>query len=190
MSTRASINHWQPPANHEATELRRLLEERYALAGENVSGKVFEAGCGHGYGTFMLAGQPAVAKVVAVDIDAEAVAIARGQLRGNEKVSLRIADIEQIPVPDCLWMVCTEVMEHLNEAEEFLARAQETIGLGMVLSWPVGKSGNPHHTREFEPGEMKQLMGHWEGEVKPMKEKGPDGTVLARYELGVFRKPL
>ena len=185
--TSASVNHWIVPTDHAALELRRLLEERYANAVENVAGVVYEAGCGHGYGTTLLATAPRVSKVIARDIDAEAVAIAVQHT--VPKVSFGVSNIEQDPVPPCDWVVCTEVMGHLHLPHLFLDKLKGAARIGIVLSWEVGKSGNQAHACEFAPGKMSELMIGWNGHVRPAHERGPGGRILATYEVGVFVRP-
>ncbi len=190
MSHRESWNHWERYDEHVANELRRLVEVRYGLAAQVACDKVFDAGCGHGYGAFILGEGPRITHVIAADKDAEAIGIANVQLRGAPKISLRNCDLEQMPAPRCHWVVCTEVLEHLNDPEGFIAKmkAQQMVR-GMVLSWPLGKTSNRHHTRCYEAGDMQKMMGDWRGEMTPMAQRNPKGKSVRNHELGVFRRP-
>ena len=191
MSKQESWNHWKQTGDYVAGELRRMVEVRYDLAASVAFGTVYDAGCGHGYGAFRLYGGKQVTRIIAMDRDGDAVAVARHHMPVF-KGTLSIGDIEQMPVPPCQWMVCTEVLEHLYDAEAFLAKAKEKVTDGMVLSWPLGKTGNKHHNaarRDIKRGDLQKLVGDWEGEKHPLDQNNPEGKSIREHELGVFRKP-
>ena len=183
--TRTTVDPWEAPTDHEAKESRRLLEARYALAVERVTGVVYEAGCGRGYGTSLLAQVPLVTKVTARDFDAKTVGIA--VQHPHPKVNLGVGNIEQEAVPPCDWVVCTEVMDLLHLPEVFLTRIKRVARIGILLSWPVGKSG-PCPGSEFQVGQMAEWMADWHGTVRTLHERGPGGRILANYELGAFER--
>jgi len=186
---RASLNHWLNEDNPVPRELKRLMELRYNFAVQHVSGVVYDAGCGHGFGTNILANSPSVTQVIARDIDDEAVAIAGTQLQSRYNVDLGVMDIEAEPIPRGVdYVVCTEVIEHLQNAGAFIRKIKRSTCAGAVLSWPLDRSVNPFHLRKFEAGEMERLMGGWDGEVRQMVQRVPTRNKLRLYELGVFHR--
>lgn len=186
---RASRDHWLEPDDFLTSQLLLLLEQRYAMAAKHVKGVVFEAGCGHGYGTHLLAQSPLVDTIHAWDIDSVAIAVAKSHLSVYRNVSLEEADITADALPVCDWMVCTEVMEHLRRPELFLSRAKEVVRAGVVLSWPLDKErgqGHPDHKTCFRGGDMLRMMQGWHGTITQMQEYNLEGDVTAVYDLGVF----
>jgi SAM-dependent methyltransferase len=144
--------------------------QRYWFALPLVTGKrVIDLGCGEGYGSFLLA--RTAASVVGLDIDAAAIAHARGRygyLRNNlsfiegSMTTVPVAETERFDVA-----VCFEVLEHIDDHERLLAEVRRLLTPGgvLVISTPnrrvySDKTGyrNPFHVKELYFDELEQLL--------------------------------
>jgi SAM-dependent methyltransferase len=143
---------------------------RYRFAAAFVEGRrVLDIACGTGYGGAILLGAGAQS-VVGVDSSPEAVAEAtRRQQPGFEAIR---ADGLDLPFEDGTFdvVVSFETLEHVEEAERFVAELRRVLADGgvLVLSTPnavhtsqVGGAPNPFHVREYEPAALGELLrGH------------------------------
>ncbi len=136
---------------------------RYSWAAALVRDKrVLDAGCGTGYGSVLLA-QAGAAEVVGVDIDADALEVARRSL--PESVTLETADVLALPAElgEFDVIVCFEVIEHTDEPDRVLDQLAGTLrpsGI-LVISSPnrdVYPPGNPYHKHEFRPEELAEAL--------------------------------
>ncbi|MFO7654283.1 MAG: methyltransferase domain-containing protein [Candidatus Krumholzibacteriia bacterium] len=154
----------------------RHLEEdhlaRYRFALDHVRGRrVLDIACGTGYGAHLLATGDAV-EVVGVDVDEQVVAYARDRYR---KPNLRFAtgditrwrDAEPFAV-----ITCFETVEHVPDHRAALANLHALLAAGGTLlisspnrpvtspaaRTPHDPPANPHHVREFTPGELRREL--------------------------------
>ncbi|HXG09844.1 MAG TPA: class I SAM-dependent methyltransferase [Gemmataceae bacterium] len=143
---------------------------RYVFAAHFVKDRtVLDAGCGCGYGAAFLAARGA-ARVLGVDISAEAIAYARAHYR-RDNLEYRVSDVVALDLGDRMFdvVVSFEVIEHLADAEKFLAEVARVLkeeGLFLVstpnrLAYRRGQEPNPFHTREFDGDEFRRLLGRF-----------------------------
>ncbi len=146
-----------PGDMHGLIEAEHLA--RYRWASTCVAGlRVLDAGCGVGYGSLLLRAAGA-AHVTGVDIAREAVETARA--RAVAGVEFLCGDISALPLEDasCDVTVCFEAIEHVDDQPRTLDELRRVLtpaGL-LIISSPnrdVYQEGNPHHTREYSPGEL------------------------------------
>ncbi len=148
-------------------EMHGLIEAehvaRYRWASSCVSGlRVLDAGCGTGYGSRLL-GAAGAASVTGVDIAEEAIEAARAD--GAEGVQFLRGDISDLPFEDASFdvVVCFEAIEHVHDQArtlDELHRLLNSTGL-LIVSSPnreVYQEGNPHHTHEFAPEELRGAL--------------------------------
>ena len=134
---------------------------RYLFAGELVRGRLtLDAGCGHGYGTHLLAA--AGAQVVGLERDYQVVE--RGQLR-----RWVAGDLQRLPFRSGAFQraVAFEVLEHLPNPEGFLDELRRCLtpdGI-LLLSTPDRAAyseatgyRNPYHTREYSENELRESL--------------------------------
>lgn len=137
---------------------------RFAVARlitEDLPGYVLDAGCGVGYGSFILA--ESGFRVVGVDLDGEAIAHGNAHFT-HSLVSRKISDVtkwagENEPSA----VVAFEVIEHVENAPGFLREAGRTakILIGSVPnedSIPFEAAKYPWHFRHYTPDEIVRVL--------------------------------
>lgn len=139
---------------------------RYLFASQIVKEKVvLDAGCGSGYGSFILAKYGKAKKVYAVDISQEAIDYAQSKYF-HKNIKFQVNDAEKlktISAKSVDVIVSFEVIEHLNDQEKFLnqiKRVLKTNGV-FIVSTPnkyTYPEGNLFHTKELYPEEFKKLL--------------------------------
>lgn len=139
--------------------------KRYRFAAQFIRGKrVLDAGCGVGYGSRLLAQEGALA-VVAVDISADALAIARSQF-AHPSVSYLQDDCEVLAnVAGCFDVIISfENIEHLRNPSLFATRSAELLNADglLICSTPNNPKGaqteNPFHEHEFSQQQFVALF--------------------------------
>jgi SAM-dependent methyltransferase len=164
---------------------------RYRFARPHVEGKrVLDVACGTGYALDLLA--ESARRVVAVDIDAGAVASARREAHG--RVVVAVADACRLPFAAGAFDVVTsfETLEHLDRRAEFLTEVRRVLrpdGL-LVLSTPNasytrpvdGRPRNPFHVHEYTPGELRGQIAPLFASVELLGQ-----ALHARFRISPFR---
>lgn len=162
--------------------LKNLLTEDLAkfrfAAQYTVDKVVLDAGCGAGQGTTYLA-QKEARYVIGVDISYEAVAYAYHRyVEGDGVLNLSFGRVNANQLGFCDkvfdWVTSIEVIEHLQERENYLAEIRRVLkdDGGLVLSTPNKRVSSPtpgsmwpHHVYEFHPDELRSLLTRYFGEV-------------------------
>jgi 2-polyprenyl-3-methyl-5-hydroxy-6-metoxy-1,4-benzoquinol methylase len=151
-----------PEKMHGLIEVEHLA--RYIWASNHARGRrVLDAACGVGYGSLLLHGAGA-ASVTGVDIAEQA--IDEATARAGRVAQFVRGDISALPFEDASFdlVVCFETIEHVVEQERALDELRRVLspeGLLMVSSpnRDVYEAGNPHHTREYTPEELRSALG-------------------------------
>jgi len=143
---------------------------RYAFARRYAAGKrALDAACGEGYGTALIAG--VAADAVGVDIDAAAIAHARGSYGARAGLRYEQGSVTALPLGDASVeiVISFETIEHLPEAEQprmlaEFARVLVPNGL-LLLSSPNRRKysdernyRNPFHLHELYRDELERLL--------------------------------
>ncbi len=173
---------------------RRALDREYqkawyehvaALPG--IKGKsVLDVGAGSGYGIPILAAGGA-SRVHGID-----------PLPAGHGVSP--TPIEEIGTRSFDWVVAMDVIEHVEDDEDFLAqlvRVAETVFFS-TPNWNCSRCTNPFHVREYTPAELRTLLLDyddlcrrvWLGDARwnIVEVKGIDDAEL-RNNFGVLLSP-
>jgi SAM-dependent methyltransferase len=151
-----------------------LLNEhvaRYRFAARFAAGAVvLDAGCGSGYGSADLGGMGRAARVVGIDVSAEAVRHAASTF-GGPGICFLEAACETLPFADDAFdlVVAFEVIEHLEKWQDLLDQARRVLRPGglLIVSTPnkayyaetrAAAGPNPFHVHEFERGEFRAAL--------------------------------
>lgn len=147
-----------------AEALFREHEERYVFAGQYVVGKdVLDVACGTGIGTSYLR-QAGARKVSGLDLDPGAIAFAKVNYPECEFAQ---SDATALSLPDGSVdvVVSFETIEHIKDQKKFLQECRRVLRTegSLICSTPnlgISRWGpeNPHHFREFDPSEFKELL--------------------------------
>jgi SAM-dependent methyltransferase len=150
-----------PGEMHGLIEAEHLA--RYHWASACVSGlRVLDAGCGNGYGSLLLL-EAGATTVTGIDIAQEAIEAARK--RAVSGVQFVLGDISDLPFEDDSFdvAVCFEAIEHVHDQPRTLDELHRVLvpaGL-LIISSPnrgVYQEGNPHHTHEYTPDELRAAL--------------------------------
>lgn len=169
-----SLQHGIDALHHEDEWESFLHVSRYLFARKYCYGKVLDAGCGFGYGAYLLSTSEEVSQVLGVDVSKEVVTYAESRYSGK-KVSFCCSDLRKLNLRkqsfDCVALI--ECLEHLptSEAMLLLGNLWKTIKVGglLVLTTPNkdallnrikrrARSTIPTHVREYGINEIYDLL--------------------------------
>lgn len=153
-----------------ANALDRLLSrmsavQRYRIARKYVYGRVADAACGCGYGSWIISKCPAVTKVRGFDNDAAALIQAEaefGEFATFRHVSL-CAPVARTALmafhPDVV--LSLETIEHLTDGWAFVQAVKESGAQRFVVSFPSFPTTtfNPYHLHDWTVTEMNKAVG-------------------------------
>ena len=162
------------------------LARYWWASGAAAGADVLDAGCGVGFGTKLLV-EAGARSATGVDIAEEAVAAARE--RCGEGATFQVADLEALPLADDSvdLAVCFEALEHVERPEHVIAELRRVLrGSGtLAISSPnrlVSTGQNPHHEREFSPGELHSALVQSFDTVTLLSQQSWLASVLAGPE--------
>lgn len=142
---------------------------RYRLAKRYCHDKrVLDAGCGYGYGSFMLSGGSK--EVVGIDISEEAIQIAERRY-SNPNLEFLLMNAEEMSFNNQFdVIVAFENIEHLEAPGLFLDKVRlylEPDGV-FIVSTPNKKytGDNPYHFKEYSHEQFQQVLKGYFQEVK------------------------
>lgn len=163
--------------NYDGVEIEAEHVHRYKVVAKNVENlRVLDAGCGTGYGSFILS--QTASNVVGVDISDETITWCQEQYGAPKNLSFIQASLEKLPFAnaefDCI--INLEVIEHVDEEVQnaFLKEAKRVLKPSgfLIISTPnktmyTDKSGyhNPFHIHEFYPEEFRAFLSNEFGNI-------------------------
>jgi len=135
--------------------------ERYRFAAQKVAGSVLDAGCGCGYGTWLISEKTKF--TLGIDKNREAIRYALEHYQGP-KAYFHPGDITSINgAVDFDYIVAFEVIEHLRYPGAALKRLAKA-GKKLIMSVPneenrpYDESKFPFHFRHFTPDEILLIL--------------------------------
>ena len=151
--------------------------------------EIRDVGCGAGYGAAILA-DSAAARVLALDIDTEAIEWARAHYQAP-KLRFKQADCTEMLDFDGTFdlIVAFEVIEHLARPEMFLKEARRVMRRDgtLLVSTPnrryyTEERGvkNPFHTREYDAAEFRALLGGFFAHVQLLGQNHVPAITFSR----------
>lgn len=145
------------------------LAARYALSEGMIKkncrnpGRIVDVGCGDGVFTKRLAEIYMDSEVIGFDFDETAIdnAVKKTEKLGLSNLSFVNGDVFK-HVTEADLIVATDVIEHLNKPDVFLATCHDTLTSGgkLFISTPIRyreHSTDPYHVREFFYDELEAL---------------------------------
>ena len=132
--------------------------ERYKFAMQRVSGKILDAACGVGYGTFML---NEVGKAVGIDVEPEAIAHAETYFPGPKYY---VADVRK-PWGKFDWVVSFETIEHVENPEQALEAFRHSNNL--IISSP-NQTAYPFDPKQYRGSKYPHLRHYTEAQFEDL----------------------
>jgi len=155
-------------------ELDNLFQEhviRYLFSSQFIKSKtVLDAGCGTGYGSYILA-QNKAKKVVGIDNSKEAIEYCKNNYQ-SKNLEFKIGDCEELNFSDSSFDVVAsfELIEHLKKPESFLSGVKRILKKdGIFITSTPNKltynTENPFHYKEYTENEFKETLKIYFSEV-------------------------
>lgn len=150
----------EEPAGVVALHLKRYVFAEPFCAGKTV----LDAACGTGYGSARLGA--VAARVLGVDVDADAVAYARRRY-GADNVEFDAMDVAALRLDDASFdvVVSFETIEHLPDRDAFLREVVRVLRPSgtLVVSTPnvprtTERPANPFHRVEYSRADFERLL--------------------------------
>ena len=138
--------------------------QRYKKALDFISSEsiILDAGCGYGYGAFILSKK--AKKVIAVDISTEALDYAKNRYK-RKNIEYLLGDLETIDLSKFTFdfIICLEVIEHIKNPLLVLRKFRKWIKKKgfLLISTPNGKNQyatNPYHVRTYGEEEIIKIL--------------------------------
>jgi len=139
---------------------------RYFFSTQLVKNKiVLDAGCGSGYGSYILSKHGQAKKIYGIDISKESISYAKEYYQ-YKNINFKLGDIKKLKkTKDKSIDITTafEVIEHIYKQNEFLQQIKRVLkknGL-LIVSTPNKYNypkGNKFHVKELYPEEFLQLL--------------------------------
>jgi len=134
--------------------------ERYALLRQFATGVVCDAACGCGYGSYLLATNPDVERVIGVDADADTIQFAQ-QEYSTEKVEFHAANLAEWTSDRPIDMLITvETIEHIRDTS-VMPNFVDRNGIDkLIITYPSKKTThyNPFHLYDFRLQDILDLF--------------------------------
>jgi len=154
--------------------------------------RIIDIGCGTGYGTLYLA--QVASWAVGIDIDKETICQAEKQYQ-KENLQFVVMDGIKLAFPDSIFdFVCSfEVIEHIEKQKEYICEIKRTLrnnGILMIstpnrITHPFAGL-NPHHYKEFSPGEFESFLSSFFREVEIYGERS-ETKAMRLYHFPIMR---
>jgi 2-polyprenyl-3-methyl-5-hydroxy-6-metoxy-1,4-benzoquinol methylase len=170
----------------EFTQFERqvLIQEhlkRYGSIRRFCYGDVLDFACGCGYGAYMLAQNPDVKSVTAVDNSADAIEWAKKHF-SHPNINHVLSDAREV-TGKFNTLVCLETIEHIKETHVVPEIVDRCSIDNLIISFPDKKTThyNPHHFHDFV---RQDLIDLFPKHVLYHQIRFADSTALLMTRLG------
>jgi len=132
---------------------------RYQLIKRFCYGKVLDAACGVGYGSYLLSNNPDISEVIGIDISSDAICHAKQEFK-SPKIKFLQKSIIDLDEP-CDTFVSLETLEHIQEVDDFVKAVERCQPNVLIVSFPDKKSThfNEFHFHDFKKQDLINLFG-------------------------------
>jgi len=132
---------------------------RYQLIKRFCFGKVLDAACGVGYGSYLLSNNPDISEVIGIDISSDAINHAKQEFK-SPKIKFLQKSITDLDEP-CDTFVSLETLEHIREVDDFAKAIERCQPKILIVSFPDKKSThfNEFHFHDFKKQDLINLFG-------------------------------
>jgi SAM-dependent methyltransferase len=142
-------------------EIRQDHRGRYAFAMAYVEGKVLDAACGTGYGSFMMAQSHQVDLITGVDISGHAIAFAKDAWP-HEKINWICNHAAWVDCLDYDWCINFETLEYVEDPEALLRNFRGCRNMICSVpnedAIPFCKQRFPYHYRHYTPTQFELML--------------------------------
>ncbi len=160
-------------------QLGRFLRKLHAMTAATAPRTVLDAGCGEGFVTGYLKKRSRAWQITGVDLSASAIAYAKAHF--GHAVDFRTGSLYDLPFDDGAFdtVVCSEVLEHLDEPARAAQELRRVARRGVVLSVPrepyfealvrlgrlLGRSPDPGHVNHWTRRGFRRFVERHFGEA-------------------------
>lgn len=134
--------------------------ERYALLRQFAEGVVCDAACGCGYGSYLLATNPAVEHVIGLDADGETIQFAKQEYE-SDRVEFHASDLAEWTSDRPIDMLMTvETIEHIQDTTVMPKFVDRNAIDKVIVTYPSKKTThyNPFHLYDFRLQDILDLF--------------------------------
>lgn len=125
---------------------------------------ILDVGCGEGTKTFFLATRFPQAMVTGYDLCQSGILCAQANYKSPNLIFIHDPSAQSLNSSNDL-VTCFEVLEHVDQWQEFLTRVVSATKKYLMLSFPVGRmrkfEKNVGHLRNFKKYEVEQFLSSW-----------------------------
>lgn len=128
--------------------------ERYSYVRQWLYGNVIDCGCGTGYGSYMIAQNPDIKRVIGFDDDRISIEFAKREYQDGKLLYFceDITNFNGLPSEsNCDWLVAIELIEHLKKPKQLAKLADGIKAERILLTYPSKKTThyNPYHVKDY-----------------------------------------
>ena len=144
--------------------------------------KVIDLGCGHGYGTEILS-RSLAEQVTGYDYDKIVLENKAKKLYQNDKVTFFFKDFEKEDIPKCDYLVCIEVLEHINDPKSLIQKMKDSARRIIFVSIPLTPrdGANKFHKHDFTAEKVQSLFRDDEWETLKWSNLGGNNGLFLFY---------
>ncbi|HXL01706.1 MAG TPA: methyltransferase domain-containing protein, partial [Candidatus Atribacteria bacterium] len=198
-------NHWEefklksermfPGKSDSLTEAMHF--QRYRFASQFVKDKVvLDAGCGAGYGSWIMATEGGAREVIGIDYAREIIEYDLEKYQ-KDNLTFETMNVLDLAFEDNKFdvVVCFEVFEHIDDPDVLLkelSRVLKPDGMLIVSTpnktvySPDKEPGNPFHVREYSYQEFRSILAKYFHNFKFIGQYLSSGKLELRTDNGVL----